>query len=170
MLAAPRAISQSFDQPDASPLDIAMYRSPDKRPLIRVIYSRPKVKGRKIFGDLVPYGKVWRTGANESTEITLYKDMTVGDKTIKAGTYTLFSIPGDKEWTVILNRDINTWGAFGYKEEMDLARITAPARKTSAPIEDFSITFQPATDGADMLIGWEQTFIKIPFTTAPATE
>lgn len=159
--------AQTFDQPDASPLDIAMYRTPDKRALIRVIYSRPQVNDRKIFGELVPFGEVWRTGANESTEITLYKDMTVGGKTIKAGTYTLFTIPGEKEWTVILNKDVNTWGAFGYKEERDIARITAPARKTSATIQDFSITFQPAANGADMLIGWDSTYVKIPFTTAP---
>ena len=83
-----------FANLDPSPMDIAMYRGQDKAPLIRVIYSRPQKKDRKIFGELVKYDEVWRTGANESTEITFYKDMTVGDKTIKAGTYSLFTIPG----------------------------------------------------------------------------
>ncbi len=166
------ARAQKFADMDKSPLDIAMLRGQDKAPLVRVIYSRPAMHERKIFGtekdsSLVPYDKVWRTGANESTEIKLYKDMMIGDKKVEAGTYTLFTIPGEKEWTVILNKDNDTWGAFGYKEERDQVRIKTPARKTSASIEDFSIVFEPEDGGgSDMLMGWDDTYVKVPFAEA----
>ena len=137
LLAGLNVEAQKFSEPDKSPLDIAMYRGQDKAPRVRVIYSRPQKKGREIFGKLEKYGEVWRTGANESTEIKFYEDMMVGDKLIHAGTYTLFTIPGQKEWTVILNKDLDTWGAYGYKKERDLVRFTTPARKTAAPIESF---------------------------------
>ena len=163
------ANAQKFAEMDKSPMDVAMFRGQDKAPLIRVIYSRPAMHERKIFGteqdsSLVPFNKVWRTGANESTEIKLYKDMMIGDKKVEAGTYTLFSIPGEKEWTVILNKDNDTWGAYGYKQERDLVRITTPTRKTSTAIEDFSIVFQPNDNGTDMLMGWGNTYVQVPFT------
>lgn len=160
---SPEVNAQKFSDLDPSPMDVALYRAQDKSPMVRVIYSRPQMKGRDIFGNLVNYDKVWRTGANESTEITLYNDMMVGDKTVKAGTYTLFTIPGKDEWTVILNKDINTWGAYGYKEERDVVRITTPARKAAAPIEAFSISFQPKPNGTDMYLGWDETYIQVPF-------
>ena len=77
-------------------------------------------------------------------------------------TYTLFTIPGEKEWTVILNKDLDTWGAYGYKQERDLLRITTPARKTAAPIESFSISFQPTEAGSDMFLGWDDSYIQVP--------
>ena len=89
-----------FSKVDASPMDLALYRDKDDAAVARVIYSRPQKRERQVFGKLVPYGEVWRTGANEATELTLYKDMKVADATVKAGTYTLYSIPGEKEWTV----------------------------------------------------------------------
>ncbi|MAW95721.1 MULTISPECIES: DUF2911 domain-containing protein [unclassified Leeuwenhoekiella] len=162
LLAGLNVEAQKFSEPDKSPLDIAMYRGQDKAPRVRVIYSRPQKKGREIFGKLEKYGEVWRTGANESTEIKFYEDMMVGDKLIPAGTYTLFTIPGQKEWTVILNKDLDTWGAYGYKKERDLARFTTPAHKTAAPIESFSISFQPTEAGSDMFLGWDDTYIQIP--------
>lgn len=156
--------AQEFPEMDKSPMDIAMFRAQDKTPLIRVIYSRPSKNGREIFGKLQPYGEVWRTGANESTEITLYKDMMIGDKKVEAGTYTLFTLPGEKEWTVILNKDNNTWGAFGYKEERDVVRVTTPVRKTDKAIETFSMAFKPNDNGADLLMGWDNTYVEVPFT------
>ena len=147
------ATAQKFSELDKSPLDIAMYRGQDKAPRVRVIYSRPQKKGR---------GEVWRTGANESTEIKFYKEMMVGDTKVPAGTYTLFTIPTEDEWTVILNKDLDTWGAYGYKEERDLVRFKIPAHKTAAPIEAFSISFQPTEDGSDMFLGWDDLYIQIP--------
>lgn len=162
LLSANSVTAQKFPDPDKSPLDIAMYRGEDKAPRVKVIYSRPQVNDRQIFGKMQKYGQVWRTGANESTEITFYRDMMLGDKKVKAGTYTLFTIPGEKEWTVILNKDLDTWGAYGYKEERDLLRVKTPARKTEKNIEYMSISFQPKTEGADLLLGWENTYIQVP--------
>ena len=157
--------AQKFSELDKSPLDIAMYRGQDKAPRVRVIYSRPQKKGRDVFAKkdgLEKYGDVWRTGANESTEIKFYKDMMVGDTKVPAGTYTLFTIPNEDEWTVILNKDLDTWGAYGYKEERDLVRFTTPSHKTAAPIESFSISFQPTENGSDMFLGWDDMYIQVP--------
>ena len=95
------------------------YKVSDK--LVRVTYSRPQLKGRSI-SELAPAGKVWRTGANEAPEIIFYKDATVGGKSVAAGTYSLFTIPGNKEWTVILNKNLNQWGAYSYQEDADVIR------------------------------------------------
>ena len=157
--------AQKCSELDKSPLDIAMFRGQDKAPRVRVIYSRPQKKGRDVFATkdgLQKYGEVWRTGANESTEIKFYKDMMVGDTKVAAGTYTLFTIPGEREWTVILNKDLDTWGAYGYKEERDLMRFKTPAYKTAAPIESFSLSVQPTEEGSDMFLGWDDTYIQVP--------
>ncbi|MGB3775442.1 MAG: DUF2911 domain-containing protein [Leeuwenhoekiella sp.] len=164
LIVAP-AHAQKFAEADKSPMDIAMLRSQDKTPEARIIYSRPAMNGREIFGKLIPFDEVWRAGANESTEVTLYNDMMIGDKKVNAGTYTMYTIPGQQEWTVILNKDVNTWGAYGYKQERDVVRIKAPVRKADAPIEMFSIVFEPNDSGADLLMGWEQSYIKVPFKT-----
>ena len=163
LIAAPLQ-AQEFPEADKSPMDIAMFRAQDKTPLIRVIYSRPSKNDREIFGELQPYGEVWRTGANESTEITLYEDMMIGDEKVEAGTYTLFTVPGEKEWTVILNKDTNTWGSYGYIQERDIVRVTTPVRKTDKIIESFSMAFRPSDNGADLLMGWDNTYVKVPFT------
>lgn len=156
--------AQAFPSMDASPMDLAMAH-PDKKspPLARVIYSRPKKSGRKIFGALVPYGEVWRTGANEATELTLYQPMKLGGKTLSAGTYTLYTIPDKENWTIIINSDTNVWGAFSYKKEKDLLRVTVPSRDAAAPIETLSMIFRPENDGTTLMIGWDTEYVEIPF-------
>ena len=136
---APSANAQ-FAGLQKSPTDIA-YAKADRRakPTIKVIYIRPQKKGRDVFGGLVSYGKVWRTGADEATEIKLFKDYNVGGKTIKAGTYSLFTIPGKEEWTIILNSDLDDWGAYAYKEGNDVARIKVPVSQGKESVEAFSI-------------------------------
>ncbi|UGU16801.1 DUF2911 domain-containing protein [Sinomicrobium kalidii] len=157
------AHAQKFSGLDKSPCDIAYYRTGRKAPPIaKVIYSRPQKKGRPVFGTLVPFDKVWRTGANEATEITFFKDVMFGDKEVKAGTYSLFTIPGMKEWTVILNSDTDVWGAFDYDEANDVARTTAAVSSGSKALEAFSITFEPNDNGADMYLGWDTTRVKVP--------
>ncbi|MBW2962157.1 DUF2911 domain-containing protein [Mesonia aestuariivivens] len=158
--------AQDFSDLDKSPMDVAIIRNDDSSPMARVIYSRPKMRGREIFGELVPYSKVWRTGANEATELRIYNDMTIGGQTIPAGTYSLYTIPEKTEWTLILNKARNQWGAYEYDDSKDLLRIKAPARKAAAPIEDFSIAFQPIENGTNLLIGWENTFIEVPLQNA----
>lgn len=153
----------NFSKLDVSPMDVALFRGENNEPMARVLYSRPQTRDREIFGKLVPYGEVWRTGANEATEITLYKDLMVGDKKIKKGTYTLFTIPREKEWTVILNNSTNIWGAYDYHVEKDVARITVPVRKSKVPIDALSMSFAPSKDGATLFIGWDDRFVQIPF-------
>ena len=155
-----------FSKMDASPMDLAMYKDQNDAAVARVIYSRPQKRNREIFGKLIPYGEIWRTGANEATELTLYKDMKVADKVISAGTYTLYTIPGENEWTVILNNKTNTWGAYEYSEKEDKVRITVPVRQAPNTIEALSMAFQESGNGADLLIGWDDSYVKVPFENA----
>lgn len=153
----------SFDKVDVSPMDLIIYKNNADEVLARVIYSRPLKRDREIFGNLVPFGEVWRTGANEATELTLYKDMKVADVVVEAGTYTIYTIPGEKEWTVILNNRTNTWGAYEYSDQEDRVRIKVPVRNAPATIESFSMAFVTRTDGADLLMGWDDKFVEVPF-------
>ncbi|MCY2688384.1 DUF2911 domain-containing protein [Salinimicrobium sp. TH3] len=156
----------NFSKLDVSPMDVALFRGENNEPMARVLYSRPQTRDREVFGKLVPYGEVWRTGANEATEITLYQDLMVGGKTIKKGTYTLFTIPREKEWTIILNNSTNIWGAYDYHVEKDVARITVPVRKSPVHIDAFSMNFAKSNDGADLYIGWDDSYVKVPFKEA----
>ncbi|QYA25474.1 DUF2911 domain-containing protein [Gramella sp. MT6] len=152
-----------FSKMDASPMDLAMYKDENDQAVARVIYSRPQKRNREIFGKLIPYGEVWRTGANEATEITFYQDMKIADAEVKAGTYTLYTIPGEKEWTVILNNKTNTWGAYEYSSKEDKVRINVPVRQAPNTIESLSMAFQESSNGADLLIGWDDSYVKVPF-------
>ncbi len=159
--------AQTFPEMDASPMDLVMARPDAKsKPIARVIYSRPQKKGRNIFGSLVPFGEVWRTGANEATELTLYQDLKFGTATLKAGSYTLYTIPDKDNWTIIINSDTNVWGAYSYKKEKDIARITVPCRDAAAPIESLSMIFRPEDNGTTLMIGWDDTYVEIPFKKA----
>ena len=151
--------AQKFPGLDASPMDAALYRAERNGPVLaKVVYSRPQLKGRTL-NSLAPEGKVWRTGANESSEITLYKDTTIGGKNVKAGTYTMFTIPGAKEWTIILNSDTNTWGAYAYDQSKDVLRVTAPATMANDPVEAFAITFDKE---GTMYLGWDKVSVAVP--------
>lgn len=154
--------AQNFSKLDKSPMDAAAYpdnyRVSDK--LVKVIYSRPQLKGRSL-DKLAPQGKVWRTGANEAAEITFYKDVNFGGKEVKAGTYTLFTIPGGKEWTIILSTAKNVWGSYFYNEKEDVARVKVPTSKSSNPIEVFSIAFDGKDNNAKMHLGWENTVVSV---------
>lgn len=162
----PATHAQDFSELDKSPMDVAFIRGENNMPMIRIIYSRPQKHGRKIFGGLVPFGEVWRTGANEATEITLYQEMLMGGEPIAAGTYTLYTIPTKDEWTIIINKDVYVWGSYNYDKSKDVLRIKVPAEQTSAPVEAFSMTFQPIENGANLLMGWGDTYIKVPFVKA----
>ena len=157
--------AQEFPDMDKSPMDAATfpgnYKVSDKQ--IKVIYSRPQLKGRTL-SKLAPNDEVWRTGANEAAEITLYVDMMLGTTKVKAGTYSLFTIPGEKEWTVILSSDLNVWGAYSYNKDNDVARLNVPVQKAKRTIEAFSIVFDEAKTGATMFMGWADVMIAVPFT------
>lgn len=152
--------AQKFSGMDKSPLDMASYPSDYKisEKVVRISYSRPQLKDRdgkeRDAMELMTKDPVWRTGANEAPEITFYKDVTFGGTAIKAGTYALLSIPGEKEWTIILHNQLNQWGAYFYKETSDVARVSAKASTDSDSLERFSITFKEVDDGVHMVMGW----------------
>ena len=154
--------AQSFKDLDKSPHDISYYRlSKATPPLIKVIYGRPQKKGQEVFGNLVTYGKVWKTGANEATEVKFYEDILFGDVKVAAGTYVLLTIPGEKKWEIILSSNLDVWGAFQYNPLFDVAKITVPA-STSETLEIFSIAFKERKDSIQMVLGWDSTRVKIP--------
>ncbi len=128
-----------------------------------IIYSRPGVKGREIFGELEPYGKVWRTGANAATKITFDTPILFGGQAVPAGTYGLFSIPGEDEWVVILNNVADQWGAFNYDAAEDVVRVTVPAHHLAEPVETFLIWFNDLRDeSATLNLTWENTSVAVP--------
>ena len=162
--------AQNFRELDKSPMDMAYFpdnfahdRKPGQKAIARVTYSRPQKSGREIFGKLVPYGKVWRAGANEASEIKFYEDVNLGGKNVKAGTYSLFTIPGEKEWTIILNNDLDYWGAYSYNTKNDVLRVTAPATESSNAVENFTIQFESKGEkqGA-MKFAWDKTVVEVP--------
>ncbi|WP_452597202.1 DUF2911 domain-containing protein [Pontimicrobium sp. MEBiC01747] len=157
--------AQNFSGLDKSPMDVASFPTSYKESnkLVKVTYSRPQLKGRAL-SKLAPNGKVWRTGANEAAEITLYTDMKLGGTTVKAGTYSLFTIPGDKEWTIILSTDINVWGSYFYNEANDVARINVPATTGKESLEAFSMAFEKSKNGLDLHMGWGTLRVTVPFT------
>jgi hypothetical protein len=134
-------------------------------PIVRVIYGRPQRDGRNIFGDLEPYGKVWRLGANEATEIEFYKDIKSGNTKIKKGRYTMYALLNAASWTIILNKDTDTWGAFKYDSTKDIARLQTPVQKQPDPIEVFTMIFEKNGEkAASLVIGWDTVLVKLPFT------
>lgn len=161
---------QSFRSLDKSPMDAAYLpdnyahdRDPGEKAVIKIYYSRPQKNDRDIFGSKVPYGKVWRLGANESAEFKAYQDITIGGKQLKAGTYSIFTIPEKDQWTIIFNSDLDYWGAYSYNEKNDVLRITAPVKPMSDVVEAFSIQFEEKSDNAAILrMAWDKTLVEIP--------
>jgi len=129
---------------------------------IKVTYGRPYKKGRNIFGGLEKLGKVWRTGADEATEITFSKDVNFGGKYVKAGTYTLFTIPDTREWTIILNSQLGQWGAYDYDKykSKDVLQVKVLAKTLAKPIEQLTIRFERT----NMIIEWDRTQVAVPIT------
>lgn len=131
--------AQKFKGLDKSPMDAVSfpmsYKNSDK--IVKIIYSRPQLNGRSLK-ELAKPGKVWRTGANEAAEITFYEDVVFGGEKVKAGTYSLFTIPNKDSWTVVLSTDLNVWGSYFYKEANDVLRFDAKVSKTNDVVEAFS--------------------------------
>ena len=127
-----------------------------------VYYSQPSKKGRDIFGNVVPYSKIWRTGANEATEIEISRDVTIGGKPLKAGRYALFSIPEKDKWTIVFNTELGMWGHFSYDEAKDALRIDVTPTESSDSIEKLTISFKEAETGADMVLAWDKTVVSVP--------
>ena len=127
---------------------------------VSIEYGRPSVKDRVIWGGLVPYDRVWRTGADEATTISFSDDVRIGDEELAAGQYSLFTIPGESEWTVIFNRVAQQWGAFNYDETQDALRVTVETRPC-----DFVETFEITIEDSEVILSWAE--LAVPFTIAP---
>lgn len=156
----------NYSSVDVSPMDAVYYplqaTSSKDTPKMKVVYSRPQKKNRVVFGNLVKYGEIWRFGANENTEIRFYSPVKIGGKEIAAGTYSLFAIPNEKEWTVVINSDIDKWGAYAYDKSKDVVRFNVPVEKTASAIEYFSVSFVQTKSGADLYAGWDNAQVKFP--------
>jgi len=144
-----------------SPTAITTARYKDS--YVKITYCQPRKRGREIFGKLVPFGEVWRTGANEATELTLTRDIFVKDTLLTAGNYSIFTIPNKDQWTIIFNKDLGLWGSYNYNPKMDMLRITVPVNTTGTEIfESFTIRFDQRNSVADLLLIWDKTKIVIP--------
>lgn len=162
LISSTETFAQKFPKMDASPMDASSYpvHWKNANKLVKVVYSRPQLKGRTL-DKLAPNDKVWRTGANEAAEITFYKDVTFGGKSVKAGTYSLFTIPTDGDWTVIVSNQKNVWGSYFYDKGEDVVRVSGKVSKAKESIEAFSIVFDGEEGDAKMHLGWADTIVTI---------
>ena len=166
------AAQTSLPAVDKSPMDMSYYpanypvlKIQDKisEPLIaRVLYSRPRKEGRTIFGGLVEYGKLWRLGANEATEIEFFKDVKINEKKIKKGRYSMYCIPYSEKWTIIINKETDTWGSFRYDQQKDIVRMDVPVQKQTQITEEFVMAFEKSPTGAALLIAWDDVMVSLP--------
>jgi hypothetical protein len=124
---------------------------------VKTAYSSPRVKGRKIYGGLVPYGEVWRTGANEATTFVTSSDITVGGTKVPAGSYTIFSVPNADGWKLVVSKGTGEWGTQYPGADKDLARIDMKVSKLPSPVENFTISYEKSGSGCTMNIDWETT-------------
>lgn len=153
--------AQEFKMPAASPSTSIVQDFSTSS--IEVSYSRPSAKGRKIFGDLVPYGKEWRTGANGATKVTFGEEVRFGTTVVPAGTYSLYTIPGEKTWEVILNSGTENWGLSGYDKSKNIASIKVNAIALKENVETFTIAIENVTkNSCELTLAWEKTKVAIP--------
>lgn len=159
---------------DKSPMDMAYYpanypilkiQNKISEPLLaRVTYSRPVKSGRRVMGELVEYGKVWRLGANEATELELYRDAVIGSRKIKKGRYTIYAKPEKDKWNIIINRETDTWGAFQYDQTKDLLNIEVVPETSTELVEVFTMMFEKNNNGgANLIIAWDDFKCSVPF-------
>jgi hypothetical protein len=156
---------------DVSPMDISYYPvdypilrmagTVTNPPLVRVVYSRPHLQGRQLFHEVLKYDEPWRLGANESTELDLYRDATIQGKKIKAGRYVLYCIPQPEKWIIVLNTNIDSWGLHPDSTK-DIARFTIPVKQTNYHLEYFTIIFEKTDGGAEMLMAWDNIEARLP--------
>jgi tetratricopeptide (TPR) repeat protein len=138
---------------------------------VEVTYSRPSMRGRAIFGDVVPFNEVWRTGANASTKIKFSQEVTLNEHKVPAGEYALYTIPAENEWTIILSKNTKLWGAYGYKEADDLVRFKVKPEKTMYHFETFTIDIGELTGtSATLQLLWENTVVRINLGTTTDEE
>jgi hypothetical protein len=156
-----KTLAQEALKPRPSPMYMSTMKHDDI--YIKITYGRPHKKGRDIFGGLVPYGEVWRTGANEATELTATGDIYLAGNLVKAGTYSIYTVPEKNQWTIILNDALGQWGAYEYDPEHDVLRFDVPVEKMEVMYEPFTIEFNQ--DHSDtLLMMWDHTRVSIPIS------
>ena len=155
-------ISNAQDQAPvrSSPLAVVVAKSKDT--YLKIIYGQPQKRGREIFGKLVPFGQVWRTGANEATELTITRDILLNSILLKAGTYSIFTIPQKDSWTVIINGELGLWGSYNYNQKLDVLRFDVPVKVSDKLYEAFTIAIDQRNESADLSFAWDVTRISIP--------
>lgn len=169
---APESSPNPYQVVDVSPMDMSyfpvdypklkMAKVINTPPLARVIFSRPHLQGRHLFHEVQKFGEPWRLGANESTELELFRDAYIQDKKIKAGRYILYCIPQPDQWTIILNKNIDTWG-LKQDSTMDLDKFIIPAKTVPGSLEYYTMTFLKTDTGADLLMAWDNLEARLPF-------
>jgi hypothetical protein len=161
LLVATSSFAQEFKMPAPSPsATISQDFSTSK---IDISYSRPSMKGRKIFGDIVPFGQEWRTGANGATKITFGEEVFIAGQPLKAGTYSLYTIPGRENWEVIFNNSTENWGLSGYDKSKNVLSVKVGSLQTNETTETFSISVENITkNSCDIVLNWENTRVTIP--------
>ncbi len=161
-----KSYAQEALKPRLSPMYMATVKYEDsvknKSTYVKVTYCRPHLKDRELFVDLAPFGEVWRTGANEATEITFTNDVKVAGNKLKAGTYTIFTIPEKDKWTVIFNSELGQWGAYSYDSKKNVLEINAKVGELQETYEPFTIEFQLNDNVADMVFMWGNTKASFP--------
>ena len=161
--------AQEFSPLDKSPMDQAAFPTDykDANKMVKVTYSRPQLNERPVT-KLAPMGEVWRTGANEAAEITFYQNTMVGKTMVPKGTYTLYTIPGEKSWTTIISKDINLWGSYFYNQKNDVVRVNSDLSQAKEPLEAFSIAFTKEKNDLVMHMGWGRVRTRTLMTPAAA--
>ena len=132
---------------------------------ISVTYSRPSMRGRKIMGELVPFGKVWRTGANAATKVTFGADVVIGETKVPKGSYSFYTVPGEEEWEIIFNKNTGNWGAMGYDKADDVVRMTVKSGQLPGDVQTFTMNFGNITfNSCSLYLMWEKTLVGVPIT------
>jgi len=166
----------TMESDDMSPMDLVAYPARSRyqnylkvdeieanKPKIRVLYSRPQAKGRKVFGELLPYGEMWRLGANQTTTITFFEPVTIGGTDLRAGTYGVFAKVNKNDWDFIIHKNTQSWGIANHDEADDIVVVKAPAARTSATLESLSVVIEEVNPNkVNIIFGWEDTMAKLP--------
>ena len=159
---------------DKSPLDVSYFPAnypilkmngkARDLPVARVIYSRPMKSNRTIFGGIVKYGELWRLGANEATEFEVFRNVKIGGKAVPKGRYTLYCIPFENRWTIIINKDNYAWGSFTYNSRKDLARVDIPVQSSEETAEALTMYFEDRPGGASLVMMWDNVKASLPIS------
>ncbi len=158
--------SQGFaqDAPDPRESPVAISQTAVDDTYMKVVYGQPLMRDRIIFGELVPFDEIWRTGANEATQIYFDTEVMIDGQRVESGMYSVFTIPGEEAWTIILNEELGQWGAFSYNPDADVLRVETEPRQTEDQWEPLNIDFEETSDGANLVLRWEDTRVELPIS------